>query len=149
AREKARLREEELNKARMEAEMEKGRWQQERELMAEERHLAAKETAERYKNQISKLKAEYDDIVKSMRKLAKDAERATTSDVRETLMGMRHEAQDKIREMDAVVAGIMKSAEYGDELPGRPATPADMKLGSAVFVLPVKKEGTIIGINSP
>lgn len=148
ARDLTRSRETELTKSRMEADMEKGRWQQERELLAQERGNAAREAAERYEEQISKIKAEYDEIVKSMRRTVKESEQSNHGDVRETLISKRHEAKDKIKEMDSVVAGIIKSVDYGDDLPGRPAEYVDLKVGTNVFVLPVKKQGTVIKVGA-
>lgn len=144
ARDQTRLMKEELEKATLAAQVEKARWEQEVELVQESRRKASQTLSDKYEERIAELRREFDDLAKQMRQAVKDSPRAPTTTTRDAMLQARRAAEGKLRDMDSIVQEIASSYNVGDKLPGQPATREQLQVGTPVFVLPLKKAGSVL-----
>jgi DNA mismatch repair protein MutS2 len=142
ARDEARSSQEATRKARLDAEAEKGRWDQERELLAEQRKKITKQLSEKYDDKIQEMRREFEDIVTRIRQALKDSERMTEG--RENLMKDRHFAEASLKKMENIVGELAQAYDASEKLPGVVASRENVKAGSPVYILPLKKTGKIL-----
>jgi DNA mismatch repair protein MutS2 len=150
ARDEARRSEQALAEERLAAEAERGRWEQEVALLQETRRKTADMLASKYESRITDLKIEFEEITKKLRQSHKDAVRQ--QDLEETRredLANRRDGEKVLRDMNAVVNELHQlSQDYAQnsKLPGQAATFAELKAGTPVYVLPLKKTGRIVKV---
>lgn len=142
ARDQTRNVQEEAKKAQLEAEAEKGRWDQERELLAEQRKKVTKQLAEKYDSKIQEMRLEFEDIVSRMRQAMKDSQRMAEG--RDDLLKDRHAAESSLKKMEGLVGELAQAYDASEKLPGVPASRDNIREGSPVYILPLKKTGKIL-----
>lgn len=145
ARDAARAAEATLAQERLAAQGEKTRWENEVELLREERRKVSRELTQRYESRLSDMKAEFDEIVKKLRQSLRDAQKQdNTQTFRDSVLEGRQAAEKSLRSMDQLVSELGQSYDIDKKLPGQPATQSVLAAGTPVFVLPLKKAGTVI-----
>lgn len=142
ARDEARNVQESAKKAQLDAEAEKGRWDQERELLSEQRKKVTKQLSDKYDGKIQEMRLEFEDIVSRMRQAMKDSQRMAEG--REDLLKDRHAAENSLKKMESLVGELAQAYDASEKLPGIPASRDNIKEGSPVYVLPLKKTGKIL-----
>lgn len=128
------------------AQAEKTRWQNEVELLQEQRRRAAKQIAERYEDRLREQRLELEELVKQLRKLIKDGPSAEPGKTKEDVLGTRRQADQVMRGMESALSELTDTYKFDDKLPGKPASFETLKAGDPVFVLPLKKTGNILRI---
>jgi DNA mismatch repair protein MutS2 len=148
ARDETRQKEQALAAERLAAEAERTRWQQEVELLRETRRKTAEQLAAKYEGRMADLKAEFEELTKKLRQSYKDAAKQPDSEsLRQDALGARRDGEKTLREMDGLVSELGQlSSDYGaaDKLPGQPAAFSALRSGTPVYVLPLKKAGTVV-----
>lgn len=145
ARDAAREVEEGLAREQIAAQGEKTRWENEVELLREERRKASRDLTQRFESRISDMKNEFDEIVKKLRQSLKDVQRHEgAQEWRDSTLEGRQAAEKTLRGMDQVVAELSQAYDIDKKLPGQPAAQAHLAAGTPVFVLPLKKAGTVV-----
>lgn len=142
ARDEARAASETARKAKLDAEAERARWDQERELLAEQRKKITKQLSDKYDEKIQDMRREFEDIVVRIRQALKDSQRMTEG--REGLMKERHAAEGSLRKMENLVGELAQAYDAAEKLPGSPASRENISEGSPVYVLPLKKAGKVL-----
>ncbi len=142
ARDDARASQEATRKAKLDADAEKSRWDQERELLAEQRKKITKQLSDKYDDKIQDMRREFEDIVTRIRQALKDSERMTEG--RENLMKDRQAAESSLKKMEGLVGELAQAYDASEKLPGVVATRDNIKEGSPVYILPLKKTGKIL-----
>lgn len=133
-------------KERLEAEAERTRWQQETELLKESRRKVSQQLTDKYESKIIELRAEFDDHAKKMRQAMKDAGADTARDAG---LESRKGADKALREMEGVVTELtQQSYNVDSKLPGQPVQKTGLSPGTPVFVLPLKKAGTVTKVGT-
>ncbi len=141
ARDDARRASSELTAERLQAQAEKSRWEQEVELLKEQRRKTSLQLAERYENRIQDLRTEFDELVKKLRQSVKDA---GTPAGREAALADRRAADQTLRSMESVTSELKQNYDAGAKLPGQPASSTGLDKGTPVYVLPLKKTGIVL-----
>jgi DNA mismatch repair protein MutS2 len=144
ARDEARQLKAGLEKETLAAQAEKDRWQQEVELVRESRRKASQALADKYEERIRDMRFEFDELAKQMRQALKEAQKEAGDAGRDAMLTARRAAEGKLRDMENVVSEISSGYDVGDKLPGQPATRENLAPGAPVFVLPLKKAGSIL-----
>ncbi len=138
-----------LAKERLDAAAEKARWQQEVELLKEQRRKTSQQLADKFEGQVSAMKAEYDELVKKLRQTVKEAAQGTTpTGLRDDVLEGRRGAEKALRDLDGVVNELSAGYDPGDKLPGQPVTRGDLEPNSPVYVLPLKKAGKVLRLGA-
>ena len=125
---------------RVAAEAERLRWQQEVDLLREQRRKVSQQLADRYEGRLTDLRREYDDLVRSLRQGLKEQDAALG---REKVASERRAAEQSLGGMAQVISEL-RQAGMADKLPGRPAAAVDLVPGAPVFVLPLKRAGRVV-----
>jgi DNA mismatch repair protein MutS2 len=144
AREAAQTAEKELAAAKLEAESAKARWEQEVELLNEQRRKAKEQLADKYGSQVQDLRTQFDDLVKRLRQSMKDAQSGGEAQGREAVLDDRRAAEKTLRDMEQVIGQLNQGSDPADKLPGQPASRTAIEAGTPVYVLPLKKAGRVL-----
>ncbi len=127
------------------AQGEKTRWENEVELLREERRKTSRELTQRFESRISDMKVEFDDIVKKLRQSLKDAQRMDGGqELRDSTLEGRQAAEKTLRNMGQLVSELSQVYDIDKKLPGQPADKSLLAEGTPVFVLPLKKAGIVV-----
>lgn len=148
ARDQARQTQQDLERERLVAQAEKARWEQEVELLRESRRKTSQSLIDKYEERIADMRREFDDLAKQMRNALKESTASQSSIERDALLNLRRRAEGKLKEMDGTVQEISATYDVGSKLPGQAATRDQLAVGLPVFVLPLKKAGTILKLGS-
>ncbi len=147
AREDSRNATEALDKERLAAEAEKSRWQQEVELLNQQRRKTALQLSEKYEAQVTTLRQEYEELVKKLRTTVKDVEQGKGTASREDLLEGRKNVEKALKGMEGVVSELA-GYDPGEKLPGRAAGREELGPNVPVYVLPLKKAGKVVRLGS-
>lgn len=144
ARDQARSTEAALAKSKLDADAEKARWTDEVEQLKESRRKVAQQLADKYENRIQDLRTEFDELVKKLRQAAKSSDGPLD---REAMLSDRRAAEKALKDMEGATAELSQGYDMEGKLPGQAATRDTISAGVAVFVLPLKKAGTVLRIS--
>ncbi len=144
ARDDARRSQNDLAKEKLEAEAQRLRWEQEVELLRESRRKASQNLVDKYESQMSEMRTDYEELLKKLKQVAKDAHAKDGDALRDEILVDRKKVEGLLRNMDNVVGELAQGYDVGDKLPGQPARSKDLVVGAPVWVLPLKKAGKIL-----
>lgn len=148
ARDQSRQSHEALERERLTTQAEKARWEHEVELVRESRRKTSQSLIDKYEERIADLRREFDDLAKQLRTALKESSTSSTSTSREALLDLRRRAENKLKDMDGTVQEISANYDISSKLPGQAASREQLVVGAPVFVLPLKKAGTILKLGS-
>jgi DNA mismatch repair protein MutS2 len=137
ARDETRRQQSEVHEEKLKAEAEHARWKQECKLLEDQRRKVSEKLSAKYDSKVTDLRSELDDLVKKLKKAYKDAPN------REEVVGIRQDAEGKMKQLETYVADINAGYNSDDKLPGELAKYSDLSRGCNVYVIPLKNDGTI------
>jgi DNA mismatch repair protein MutS2 len=126
------------------AEAERVRWQQEVDLLKEQRRKTAQQLADKYEGKVQELREQFDDLVRKLRQAAKDGVQGDGA--RDAVLADRRAAEKVVRDLEGVVSELGQGYDVGDKLPGQPVAREMLTPNAPVFVLPLKKAGKVLRI---
>jgi DNA mismatch repair protein MutS2 len=129
-----------LDRELLEAQAAKSRWEQECNLLEQQRAKAARSVAAKLETEVDTLRSEFEDKAKELRNAVKEIRTGHVDP--KSAYDKKREAETKLREIESSVSK-MAGAGAQAELPGTPVNPEDLREGLNVYVLPVRKEGVI------
>lgn len=118
----------------------KARWEEECQLIEQQRTKAARSVAAKLETEVDTLRSAFENQAKELRDVVKEI-RTGVVDTK-TAYDKKREAEAKLREIETSIAKMAGSGAQ-TELPGTPVSPADLREGLNVYVLPLKREGVI------
>ncbi len=137
-------------KEKFEAEAARLRWEEERELVNTSRQKVAARVKEKLESDFQKLRNEFDDLLKKLREQYKFSGRITSYDSesssRQAFLADRKRGEELIKQVNSMVSDL-EPDQFSKEILDRPLPSKEgLKVGDEVFVLPLKKTGTITKI---
>lgn len=125
------------------AQQAKSRWEEECRLLEEQRGKATRSVAAKLEDQVGALRSEFEDAARKLKDVVKEV-RCGSVDVNEAI-DERKRAEEKLKEIDRTISK-MSEAGISQDLPGRPVEPSELREKLNVYVIPVKREGTIVKV---
>jgi DNA mismatch repair protein MutS2 len=133
-----------LDRQILDAQTEKDRWQREVEALNRTRQKAALVLSERYEEELSQLRGQFNELVREIRKTAKEVARNSGDTEAQEELSKQRQAAEKTMSSFVDVLGKLKN-EYADskELPGNPLDFDALRDGDKVYIISINKEGTV------
>lgn len=125
----------------LDAEAAKARWTAECKLLEEQRVKTTRSLAAKLEDEVQSLRDEFEGTARELKKVVKEIR--TGSAHPETGHEKRRHTEGKLRDLEQKVSALGMTTKNSD-LPGEPLEASDVIEGSIVYVLPFKREGTII-----
>ncbi len=135
----------EAQREQLAAGAERLRWQQEVELLQEQRKKTAEQLAKRYETRIAELHGEFEDAVRQIKQAAKER---SPQDDPAGFAGKRRAAEGVLRQMGQVASELQRGYDIEGKLPGQAANREALVPNAPVFILPLKKAGRILRVGS-
>jgi DNA mismatch repair protein MutS2 len=150
ARDEIRLEKSLVEQERFRLEGERLRWEQEIEMIKENRNKVAQKLKEQYEAQLSGLRQEFDETMKSLKGQLKTGSSAASepgSDADSSQKGLketRQQADQALKKIAGALSQLSQDYESSIKLPGESVEGSFLKEGEAVYVLPLKKPGSVL-----
>ncbi|MCX6108233.1 MAG: hypothetical protein NTZ90_01355 [Proteobacteria bacterium] len=145
ARDQAHAGAKEAQREQLAAAAERLRWQQEVELLQEQRKKTAEQLAKRYETRMDELHGEFEDAVRQIKQAAKER---SPQDDPAGFAGKRRAAEGVLRQMGQVANELQRGYDIEGKLPGQAANREALVPNAPVFILPLKKAGRILRVGS-
>lgn len=130
-----------LERDSLAAQQAKARWEEECRLLEEQRGKAARHVAAKLEDQVGALKSEFEDAARKLKDVVKEVRHGNV-DVSEAI-DERKKVESKLKEIDRTISK-MSEAGISADLPGRPLEFSELREKLNVYVIPVKREGTVV-----
>jgi DNA mismatch repair protein MutS2 len=124
----------------LEAESAKARWTNECKLLEEQRAKATRSVAAKIEDEVDSLRAEFEDTSKELKQVVKEIRSGNLEP--DLAYEKKRHTEDKLRDLEKKVSSLA-SAGQQTELPGVALAASEITVGATVYVLPLKREGTI------
>ena len=119
----------------------KFRWEEERKALEKAKSDASQKIRQRYEGQIDDLKRSFNKTLEELKHLTKSLPQ--DHEARSKIAEKRREAFGNIDELNKGLSNLSSQYEARGELPGKPCTIDDLKVGQKVFIVSLGKEATI------
>ena len=130
---------------KLDMESQKHRWEQERAALASAKQDTSAKIKARYQDQLDSLKSEYETMLDDLRELLKEQKR--TPSAPDALKDIIRDQQTRLDAKNRSAQGSLMDVErefYSvDKLPGQPATVAELREGSRVYIISMAKEAVV------
>ena len=140
-REEAEQAKKDFESKRLEMEERKFRWEEERKALEKAKSDASQKIRQRYEGQIDDLKRSFNKTLEELKHLTKSLPQ--DHEARSKIAEKRREAFGNIDELNKGLSNLSSQYEARGELPGKPCTIDDLKVGQKVFIVSLGKEATI------
>jgi len=132
-------------KEQLAAAAERLRWQQEVELLQEQRKKTAEQLAQRYATRFTELRDEFEVAMQQIKQAAKER---SPQDDPAGFANQRRTAEGALRQMGQVATELQSGYDIAGKLPGQAASREALIPNAPVFILPLKKAGRILRVGS-
>jgi DNA mismatch repair protein MutS2 len=130
-----------LQKELLEAQAAKDRWNSECQLLEGQRAKVSAKLAAKIESDVEHLRSQFEDSSKELRDAVKTIRFGDSSP--DVGYEKKRAAEAKLRDLEKTASALTPANPQG-ELPGQPLEASDLAVGLPVFVLPLKREGTIV-----
>ncbi len=134
-----------LQKELLEAQAAKDRWNSECQLLAEQRTKVSAKLAAKIESDVESLRSQFEDSSKELRDAVKTIRFGDSSP--DIGYEKKRAAEAKLKDLEKTASALAPSIQQA-ELPGEPLEATDLAVGLSVYVLPLKREGTIVKFGS-
>ncbi|MBC7532815.1 MAG: Smr/MutS family protein [Oligoflexus sp.] len=130
---------------KLDMESQKHRWEQERAALASSKQDTSAKIKARYQDQIDRLKGEYEGLLEEMRELLKEQKKAPSSpdQLRDLIKDTQNRLDTKGRGLQSSLSDVEREFYSIDKLPGHPATLAELKEGTRVYIISMNKAAVV------
>lgn len=139
-----------LEQERVRLEGERLRWEQEIAILKEGRHKVAAQLKDQYEAQLSGLRKEFDESMRALRQQMKPSVQGSElqsedkGEKGQIIKDARLQAEQSLRKMSGSLSQLNQEYESAAKLPGTSVEGTMLKEGESVYVLPLKKSGTVL-----
>ena len=130
---------------KLDMESQKHRWEQERAALASSKQDTSAKIKARYQDQIDRLKGEYEGMLEEMRELLKEQKKAPSSpdQLRDLIKDTQSRLDTKGRGLQSSLSDVEREFYSIDKLPGHPATLAELREGTRVYIISMNKAAVV------
>ncbi|MEZ4742236.1 MAG: Smr/MutS family protein [Bdellovibrionota bacterium] len=145
--EKLRLQHQELENKILQAKAEEARWRKEVEAIAVTRKELASKLQDRYQDELSAMKLEFDQTIKKLREATK-AKRDLSSQENPSFDSttIKKQASQNMASFQSGLEKLNQEFDLEEQLPGAPLAFNKVQLGLSVYLIPLNKEGIVTKI---
>jgi DNA mismatch repair protein MutS2 len=134
-----------LQKELLEAQAAKDRWNSECQLLEEQRAKVSAKLAAKIESDVESLRSQFEDSSKELRDAVKTIRFGDSSP--DIGYEKKRAAEAKLRDLEKTASALAPGTHQVD-LPGQPLDAKDLAIGLPVYVLPLKREGSIVKFGS-
>lgn len=129
----------------LEAQAAKDRWHSECQLLEQQRAKVSAKLAAKIESDVENLRTQFEDSSKELRDAVKTIRFGESSP--DIGYEKKRAAEAKLRDLEKT-ASALAPTNHQVNLPGQPLEATDLTLGLPVYVLPLKREGTVVKFGS-